>query len=472
MSKIISNSKNHPRCFLFILLIPIIITLLGYGKINAQDIISKAGDYFLGNAIKSITSFSGNISGTAGYCAGVTMPITLSISGGIAPYEVILARTGSTNNKDTILSGINVSPCIIQVKLPGTYLLKSLTDAHTPNPDNGTVSADPVIITVTPSPVVTISGLAPLYDKHNELMVPVSGDPSGGTFSGSGLFNSNGSWYFLPSYATVGTQNIVYIYQESPGSCFGYDTMVVRVLEAVAKIDFPNDKKKYCKNDDPFTITGVNLNNSIGSFEINGGVGLTDNHDNTATITPTLLDVKEYNVGYTYFDGTNLTASDKFEILNTPDISVSQDGNMLRANTMEAVYQWIDCINNNTAINGETNRTFIPGYDGLFAVIISENGCIDTSACYLVNSTDLEIDLIDQNITLYPNPNKGSFSINLDKIYPNIDVTITELDGRIIQKKEYNYSQGIELFLSAPPGQYLLIIKAENYRKVFRIVIN
>ena len=248
--------------------------------------------------------------------------------------------------------------------------------------------------------------------------------------------------------------------------------MVVRVLEAVAKIDFPNDKKKYCKNDDSFTITGVNLNNSIGSFEINGGVGLTDNHDNTATITPTLLDVKEYNVSYTYFDGTNLMASDKFEILNTPDISVSQDGNMLRANTMEAVYQWIDCINNNTAINGETNRTFVPGYDGLFAVIISENGCIDTSACYLVNSTDLEIDLIDQNVTLYPNPNKGSFSINLDKIYPNIDVTITELDGRIIQKKKYNYSQGIELFLSAPPGQYLLIIKAENYRRVFRIVIN
>jgi hypothetical protein len=41
-----------------------------------------------------------------------------------------------------------------------------------------------------------------------------------------------------------------------------------------------------------------------------------------------------------------------------------------------------------------------------------------------------------QNITLYPNPNDGSFSIDLDKVYPNVEIFICELDGLTFRKEE------------------------------------
>ncbi len=145
-------------------------------------------------------------------------------------------------------------------------------------------------------------------------MVLLIGTPAGGTFTGPGLFNSNDNWYFLPRYAPVGTHEIVYSYKDGTTQCYGYDTAVVRVLEANAIIEFPENRVKYCRNEDPFTVTGVNLADNIGSFIITGGLGLVDHGDNTATVDPSLLSVKEYTITYTYFDGTTLNVTSTFEV--------------------------------------------------------------------------------------------------------------------------------------------------------------
>jgi len=159
-------------------------------------------------------------------------------------------------------------------------------------------------------------------------------------------------------------------------------------------------------------------------------------------------------------------------IINSVDISVSQNSTVLIANATDAEFQWIDCSNNNTPISGETNSIFNAGIDGIYAVIVSQNGCVDTSACYSVNTTSLENNPLKGNITIYPNPNDGSFLINFGKEYPNVDITITEPDGRIIQKENYNNIQVIDTKLSAQPGLYLLIIKSENEIAVFKMIRN
>ncbi len=110
----------------------------------------------------------------------------------------------------------------------------------------------------------------------------------------------------------------MYAYRESEEACFGYDTAVVKVMEASAVIEFPRERTRICRNERPVTIKGINLNNTTGRFTISGDIGLTDNKDNTATIYPYGLGAGEYTVTYTYVDGATFSVKKTFEIGEAP----------------------------------------------------------------------------------------------------------------------------------------------------------
>jgi hypothetical protein len=205
------------------------------------------------------------------------------------------------------------SPKNISVQKDGTYTLTEVYDKNC----KGTVSGS-AVISITKGPDVELSGLEPAYNKQSADWISISGSPSGGTFIGAGVIPYNQSWYFVPSLLPVGTHSVVYAYRASAGSCYGYDTAVVRILEASAAIEFEHGRKNYCPKDHSFKITGVNLANNIGSFAISGGIGLVDHQNNTATIYPSMLDVGGYTITYTYFDGTNLSVTSKFDIGDSP----------------------------------------------------------------------------------------------------------------------------------------------------------
>ena len=250
-----------------------------------------------------------NISGSATICEYTSANLNIALTG-TAPWKFSYRR----NAEDPIeIPNLLSSPQTVWVQQDGTYTLYEVYDKNC----KGTVSGS-ATINVTPAPHVTISGLAPAYNKQSTEWVPISGTPSGGTFNGPGVIPYNSLWYFVPSLPPVGTHNIVYAYRASPGSCYGYDTAVVRVLEANATIDFEHGRIKYCRNDRPFIITGANVANAIGSFTISGSVGLVDHHNNTATIYPTQLAVNEYTITYSYFDGTLLLKTAKFDVGNSP----------------------------------------------------------------------------------------------------------------------------------------------------------
>jgi uncharacterized repeat protein (TIGR03803 family) len=73
---------------------------------------------------------------------------------------------------------------------------------------------------------------------------------------------------------------------------------------------------------------------------------------------------------------------------------------------------------------------------------------------------------------LYPNPNNGSFSIDLGSVYSNAVITIIEIDGRTIQKGSYNDVQVIQLKMYIQSGIYMLIITTDNEKAIFKIIIN
>ena len=122
--------------------------------------------------------------------------------------------------------------------------------------------------------------------------------------------------------------------------------------------------------------------------------------------------------------------------VNTVDTSVTQpNDSTLIANDSGATYQWINCINNE-AIVGQTNQTFQATANGNYAVIVTENGCSDTSSCHNLEFTGVGI--TENNpaafTLIYPNPSNGKFQITGDafRLNKNYNIKIYNIIGKTI----------------------------------------
>jgi hypothetical protein len=96
--------------------------------------------------------------------------------------------------------------------------------------------------------------------------------------------------------------------------------------------------------------------------------------------------------------------------INTVDTSITATDPVLTANATSASYQWIDC-SNNQPIAGETGQSFIAAVNGTYAVIVTENSCTDTSACYTIMTVGVNESLLASQLSVYPNPTQGRFTI-------------------------------------------------------------
>ncbi|MEI6766500.1 MAG: T9SS type A sorting domain-containing protein [Bacteroidota bacterium] len=90
----------------------------------------------------------------------------------------------------------------------------------------------------------------------------------------------------------------------------------------------------------------------------------------------------------------SVTANNSFgtstpQLLNvtviTVDVSVTQAGTVLTANSAGAVYQWVDC-NGFTPLAGQNYQSFSVTAPGSYAVIVTQNGCTDTSNCFSIST--------------------------------------------------------------------------------------
>ena len=153
------------------------------------------------------------------------------------------------------------------------------------------------------------------------------------------------------------------------------------------------------------------------------------------------------------------------------DTSVSISGNTLTANNSSATwYQWIDCDNNNAAITGETGQSFTPSTNGNYAVVVTENSCSDTSACFNMTPVGISTNTANNELVLYPNPTKGQLTIEIEKNNV-VAYSISSIDGKTIM--EGNVSKKatkLKIDLSnESEGIYLLKIIKENSFEVYKI---
>lgn len=180
------------------------------------------------------------------------------------------------------------------------------------------------------------------------------------------------------------------------------------------------------------------------------------------TILPTLsgTDIRSECAPYTWIDGNeylsdNITAThtlqsvisgcDSIVTLNltitTINTNVSLSGETLTASQTGGDYQWINC-DSNTPISGETGQTFTATVNGNYAVEITANNCMETSACVTVGSVGIEI-LKKNDWNIYPNPVNDKLFIASDE---TLEIKIMDALGNVlISDKLYSNQNRIDV---------------------------
>jgi hypothetical protein len=156
--------------------------------------------------------------------------------------------------------------------------------------------------------------------------------------------------------------------------------------------------------------------------------------------------------------------------VNNADTSVTASGSMLMANATAATYQWVDCNNGNAPIAGETNSTFTPTANGSYAVEVTENSCTMLSSCYSFVLSNLNQLAFDNKLSLYPNPTKGTFTIDLGTTYNNTNILITDINGRTVYQTTTNQTFLVSLELDQPAGVYFVSLTSESKHAVVKLI--
>lgn len=141
------------------------------------------------------------------------------------------------------------------------------------------------------------------------------------------------------------------------------------------------------------------------------------------------------------------------------DITVTQNQNTLTATATFATYQWVDCLNGFSAVPDQISNIFMSPTDGEYAAIITQyDGCSDTSECFTVNYWGLNEIVNNNELTIYPNPTSGVFTILSSN---DGQFSVYDVAGRYIMDGKLNEEVDIS---KSPSGVYLIKIAGRVYR--------
>ena len=141
----------------------------------------------------------------------------------------------------------------------------------------------------------------------------------------------------------------------------------------------------------------------------------------------------------------------------TVDNTVSVNANTIEANQAGATYRWLDCGNGNSVIPSEIAQTYTPLSSGNYAVEVTLNGCVDTSACQNITSNGInEIEIND--VSIFPNPVTNELNvITIDQIEK---IAIYSVNG-VLVKGITDDKSSIDVSKIAK-GMYVLVVRTNS----------
>ena len=129
---------------------------------------------------------------------------------------------------------------------------------------------------------------------------------------------------------------------------------------------------------------------------------------------------------------TNATCTNQTISVTTLNINLTQNGNQLTSLAPSATYQWLLCSDNYSVIPGATSVTFTPTLTiGSYAVQIQNNGCLDTSACFVIDQAGLD-ELSKIELTISPNPTNDFVNLTWSESAFVEAIEIVDAKGKLV----------------------------------------
>ncbi len=157
-------------------------------------------------------------------------------------------------------------------------------------------------------------------------------------------------------------------------------------------------------------------------------------------------------------------------IIPAPVATVSRNGAVLTAGSADS-YQWINC-GDNTAIPGADDQDYTASASGSYAVIVTENGCSDTSECVLVeDGAGINAPGAGNVVRLYPNPADSRIVIQTQQALKHATIRFVNMTGQLLTEQ---FDQEGTLFVldieQYPDGIYFLEISEGSHTVRMKVI--
>lgn len=173
---------------------------------------------------------------------------------------------------------------------------------------------------------------------------------------------------------------------------------------------------------------------------------------------------------WSFDDGNGNTSTQLQNVLIVNiDNSITNNSPILTANFNADSYQWIDCDDENSPIEGENGQSFTALVNGSYAVLIYYNECMVISNCIEVNVTDIA-EFVDEKIVVFPNPAEETVFIGMPEV-GQTSWSVMTLTGQVINQgiaEDQNFNLNLT---NIAAGLYLLRLDQNDQNNIVKVVI-
>jgi hypothetical protein len=157
--------------------------------------------------------------------------------------------------------------------------------------------------------------------------------------------------------------------------------------------------------------------------------------------------------------------------VTTVDTTVVQVGETMTSLVALGPWQWLDCDNGYAAVPGATQQHFTATSNGSYALMVTQNGCTDTSSCHTVTTAGITELGQALHASVFPDPAMDRVRIGLGHSVPQVSLSVCDMNGREWLRKAYGNTASLDLSIAdLAPGMYIVHLRSPEGNGVYRLV--